>query len=53
MVMTMSNSFGSKKIVFKDVRDLILSEEIRRRELGETLSSALNTKSRGKPNDRN
>lgn len=41
MVMTVSNSFGSKKMVFKDFLDLILSEEIRQRKLGETSSYTL------------
>lgn len=41
MMMTVSNSFGSKKMVFKDFLDLILSEEIRQRKLGETSSYTL------------
>ena len=53
MVMTVSNSFGSKKMVFKDFWDLILSEQIRQRKLGETSSYTLNIESRGRPNDRN
>ena len=40
-------------MIFKDVRGLILSEKIHQRELGETLSSALNIKSKGRHIDRN
>ena len=40
-------------MVFKDVRDLILSEEIRQRELGETSCYTLNTESSGRSNNKN
>ncbi|MCI04652.1 retrovirus-related pol polyprotein from transposon TNT 1-94, partial [Trifolium medium] len=38
-VTAVSCSSGSKKLKFDDVRDLVLSEEIHRRELGESSSS--------------
>ena len=48
-VTTVSSSSGNSKLKFDDVRDLVLSEEIRRRESGETSnSSALHTESRGR-----
>ena len=43
-VTAVSSSSGNSKLKFDDVRDLVLSEEIRRRESGETSnSSALHT----------
>ncbi|KAK4485212.1 hypothetical protein RD792_007839 [Penstemon davidsonii] len=46
-VTAVSSSSGSNKLKFNDVRDLVLNEEIRRRESGETSTpSALSTKSR-------
>lgn len=39
-------------MVFKDVRDLILSKEIRWRELKETWSSTLNIVSKDRSNDK-
>ena len=49
----MSSSSGKKKLKFGDVRDLVLSEEIRRRETGETTtSSVLHTESRGRNSTR-
>lgn len=53
MVTIASNSSKNKKMVFKDVRDLILSEEIRQRELGETSCYTLNTESSGRSNNKN
>ena len=52
MRMTVSNSTGKEKLKYNDIRDLILAEEIRRRDVGETLgsSSALNLETRGKGN---
>ena len=45
----MSSSSGSNKLKFDDVRDLVLSEEIRRREVGESsTSSVVHTESRGR-----
>jgi acyl-activating enzyme 14 len=38
-VTTVSSSSGSNKLKFDDVRDLVLSEEIRRRESGESSTS--------------
>ena len=52
-VMAVSSSLGSNKLKFDDVRDLILSEEIRRRESGESsTSSILHTESRGRNSTR-
>ena len=53
-VTAVSSSSGNSKLKFYDVRDLVLSEEIRRRESGETSnSSALHTESRGRTSERN
>ncbi|KAE8693764.1 putative galacturonosyltransferase-like 4 [Hibiscus syriacus] len=53
-VTAVSSSSGNSKLKFDDVRDLVLSEEIRRRESGEaSTSSALHTKSRGRTSERN
>ncbi|CAJ2639359.1 unnamed protein product [Trifolium pratense] len=52
-VTAVSSSSGSTKMKFDDVRDLVLSEEIRRRESGESSSSSvLHTKSRGRNSTR-
>ena len=53
--MIVSNSTGNEKLKYNDIRDLILDEEIRRRDAGETLGfgSALNLETRGRGNDRN
>ena len=53
--MAVSNSIGKEKLKYNDIRDLILAEEIRRRDASETLrsSSALNLETRGRGNDRN
>ena len=55
MRMTVSNSTGKEKLKYNVIRDLILVEEIRRRDVGETLGSgsALNLETRGRGNDRN
>ena len=55
MMMVVSNSTGKKKLKYNDIRDLILAEEIRRRDASENsrFSSALNLKIRGRGNDRN
>uniref|UniRef100_A0A803MH37 CCHC-type domain-containing protein n=1 Tax=Chenopodium quinoa TaxID=63459 RepID=A0A803MH37_CHEQI len=48
-VTAVSSSSGNNKLKFDDVRDLVLSEEIRRRESGESSSySILHTESRGR-----
>ncbi|KAE8698301.1 hypothetical protein F3Y22_tig00110599pilonHSYRG00009 [Hibiscus syriacus] len=53
-VTVVSSSSGNSKLKFDDVRDLVLSEEIRRRESGEaSTSSALHTESRGRTSERN
>ena len=53
--MTVSNSTGKEKLKYNDIRDLILAEEICRKDVGETSesSSALNLETRGRGNDRN
>ncbi|KAL5810306.1 hypothetical protein ACOSQ4_026874 [Xanthoceras sorbifolium] len=52
-VTVVSSSSGNNKLKFDDVRDLVLSEEIRRRESGEaSSSSALQTESRGRTSER-
>ena len=55
MRMTVSNSTGKEKLKYNDTRDLILVEEIRKRDAGETSgsSSALNLETRVKSNNRN
>ncbi|KAE8695627.1 Potassium transporter 10 [Hibiscus syriacus] len=53
-VTAVSSSSGNSKLKFDDVRDLELSEEIRRRESGEaSTSSALHTESRGRTSEKN
>ena len=53
--MTVSNSTRKENLKYNDIRDLILAEEIYRRDVGETSGSgfALNLKTRGRGNDRN
>ena len=53
--MAVSNSTGKEMLKYNDIRDLILVEESRRRDVGETLgsSSTLNLETRGRGNDRN
>lgn len=52
-VTVVSSSSGSNKLKFNDVRDLVLSKEIRLRESGESsTSSVLHTKSRGRSSTR-
>ena len=41
MRMAVSNSTGKEKVKYNDIRDLILAEEIRRRDADETLGSVL------------
>ncbi|RVX07261.1 Retrovirus-related Pol polyprotein from transposon TNT 1-94 [Vitis vinifera] len=55
MRMTVSNSMGKEKLKYNDIRNLILVEEIRGRDAGETSGSgsALNLETRGRGNDRN
>ena len=55
MRMAVSNSAGKSKLKYDDIRDLILAEEVRMRDSGETSgsSSALNVDSRGRAQDRN
>ena len=53
--MAISNSTGKEKLKYNDIRDLILVEEIRRKNAGEISgsSSALNLETKGMGNDRN
>ena len=55
MRMAVSNSIGKSKLSYEDVRDLILSEKIRRKDAGETSDSsvALNLEARGRGRERN
>ncbi|RVW93766.1 Retrovirus-related Pol polyprotein from transposon TNT 1-94 [Vitis vinifera] len=55
MRMAVSNSTGKEKLKYNDIRDLLLAEEIRRRDSGETSGSGstLNLETRGRGNDRN
>ena len=55
MRMAVGNSTGKEKLKYNDIRDLILAEEIRKRDAGETSgsSSALNLETRGKGNNKN
>ena len=52
--MTVSNSTGKEKLKYNNIRDLILAEEIRRRNAGESSGSgsALNLETRGRGNNR-
>ena len=53
--MTVSNSTGKEKLKYNDIRDLIMAEEIRKRDAGETSGSdsVLNLEKRSRANDRN
>jgi hypothetical protein len=55
MRMAMSNSTGKSKLSYEDIRDLILSEEICRKDVGETsgFGVALNLEARGRGRERN
>ena len=55
MRMAVSNSMGNEKLKYNDIRDLILVEEIHRKDVGETLGfgSTLNLETRGRGNDIN
>ena len=55
MRMAVSNSTGKEKLKYNDIQDLILVEEIRRRDASEFSGSgsALNLETRGRGNDRN
>src|ERR1700678_1252221 len=51
--MAVSNSVsGSNTLKFDDVVGVILSEEMQRKSIGETLGNALNMESRGRQKDR-
>ena len=53
--MAVSNSTGKSKLSNEDVRDLVLSDEVHRKDSGETSSSgaALNLEARGRSQERN
>ena len=53
--MTISNSTGKEKLKYNNIRDLILAEEICRRDADETSrsGSVLNLETKGRGNDRN
>ena len=53
--MTVSNSTGKEKLKYNDIRDLVLVEEICRRDASETSrsGSALNLETKGRGNDEN
>jgi hypothetical protein len=53
--MAVSNSAGKSKLSYEDVKDLVLSEEVRRKDAGETSNSsvALNIEARGRGQERN
>ena len=53
--MVVSNSTRKEKLKYNDIQDLILAEEIRRRDAGEISGSgsALNLETRGRGNDKN
>ena len=55
MRMIVSNSIGKEKLKYNDIRDLVLVEEIHRRDASKTsrFSSTLNLETRGRGNDRN
>ena len=55
MRIALSNSTRKEKLKYNDIRDLILAEEIRRRDASEISGSgfALNLEIRGNGNDRN
>ena len=55
MRMVVNNSIGKEKLKYNDIRDLILVEEICRRDADETSrsGSALNLETRDRENDRN
>ena len=53
--MAINNSTGKEKLKYNDIRDLILAEEIHRRDASETsrFGLALNLKTKGRGNDKN
>ena len=55
MRIVVSNSIGKEKLKYNDIRDLIMVEEIHKRDAGKTSrsSSALNLETRGRGNDKN
>nr|XP_016479728.1 PREDICTED: uncharacterized protein LOC107800975 [Nicotiana tabacum] len=52
IVTAVSSSSGSTKLKLNDIRDLVLSEDIHRRESSDSPVSSFNTESRGKSNQR-
>ena len=53
--MAVSNSTGKEKLKYNDIRNLVMAEEIRKRDASETLGFgfALNLETRGRGNSRN
>ena len=53
--MTVSNSTQKEKLKYNDIRDLIMAEEIRRKDASESsgFGSAINLETKGRGNDRN
>ena len=47
VVAAISNSRGSEKLKFDEIRDVVLRESIRKREVGDSLGSALSVDRRG------
>ena len=47
IVVVISSSRGSEKLKFNEIRDVVLSESIRKREVGDSSSSALSVDRRG------
>ena len=54
MRMVVSNSVDKAKLKYDDIRDLVLAEEVRKKDFGELLGSgsALNVDYRGRSNNR-
>ena len=55
MAVSSKQFYKKRKLKYNDIQDLILAEEIRRRDAGKTSGSgsALNLETRGRGNDRN
>ncbi|KAI3767934.1 hypothetical protein L2E82_18363 [Cichorium intybus] len=51
-VTAVSSSVGGAKLTFESIRNLILSEDVRRRSIGESSSSLLSTEDRGRKSNR-
>ncbi|KAL2246114.1 UNVERIFIED_CONTAM: Retrovirus-related Pol polyprotein from transposon TNT 1-94 [Sesamum indicum] len=49
VVTSVSTSFGKEKMMFENIRDMMLNEETRKKQTGGSFGSALHTESRGRP----